>query len=91
MNAYAYRQAIILRGAFAGDNGQEDPDAITLRITQPDGTEITKSKSDLSTSATGVWYYKFLPTQMGDHYYGFEWPGETADESSFRVKPTHVA
>ena len=73
------------------DYAYADPTTIALVITEPDGTETTKTKADMEqwieadgTDNTGHWRYKFRATQLAIHTYEWTWvmPGSPADQGN---------
>jgi hypothetical protein len=50
------------------DGTLTNPTSIALTIRQPDGTEIAKTKTDMTEVSTGVWRYVFAVTQEGRHF-----------------------
>lgn len=66
-----------------------DPTTITLTIREPDGTELVKSKGDMQTTGTGVWYYDHTwPSSPGRHIVRWESTGSaaTAERTEFWVR-----
>lgn len=56
-----------------------DPDTVELRIKEPSGTTITKTLADneVQPLTTGKFYFDYLPTEAGEHYYA--WVGASSD------------
>ena len=66
-----------------------DPTAITLTIREPDGTELAKTKGDMTTTGTGVWYYDHTwPASPGRHIVRWLATGAvaTAERQEFWVR-----
>lgn len=67
-----------------------DPTAVTGKVSQPDGSEVTLAPSMI---VQGRWEATFTPTLDGDHYYRFSGSGAATADSwkKFVVRPERVA
>ena len=92
MNQYDVGDMVRCTGAFANSAGVAvDPAAVFCKVRKPDGTvtlytygadaALVKAAAgsyyvDVSTTAPGVWYYRFYSTGVG----------QAAGETAFRVR-----
>lgn len=67
-----------------------DSTAMTLTVTEPDGTETTKTVGQLTHVSTGVYRYDFPTDQAGMHTFIFDSTEGVlaADDGAFFVRPT---
>jgi len=96
MAIYDIGDTVRLTGTFTNTAGAAtDPTAIVMTLKLPDNTLITKTYAlaELTKSATGVYYYDYLITKAGDHYYRFAGTGAvaTAGEQYFAVRKQETA
>lgn len=89
---YEVGQQLELRGTFYDeDSNLVDPSTISLVITLPDGTTVSKVKADLTAESTGVYTYAYTITMDGAHRYKYSSTGPvSAKEGYFPVKPVQV-
>jgi hypothetical protein len=88
-NFYDIGQVIRLSVTFTVDGVEQDPSALTLEITDPDGTTITKNKGEVTNDDTGDYHFDYGPvTKHGK--YTYQWSGTagviTAATSFFYVR-----
>lgn len=90
-NTYNIGDTVYLPSTFAVSGVATDPTTITLTIKEPDGTstDYTYALSQVTKSATGIYYKNFSPDQVGMHFYCWTGTGTvaTAQEDWFMVKP----
>ena len=62
-----------------------DPTSIALKIREPDGTVISKTQADMTSTTTGVWTYDHPVTKVGRHYAHVDGDGavEAAEQIEF--------
>lgn len=48
-----------------------DPENITLTITEPDGSVVSKVKADLTNPTVGTWQFRHKLTQSGTYVYSW--------------------
>jgi len=90
MADYDIGDQIQLTGTFSKSGTNTDPTTITLQIKTPDGTiaSYTYALSQLTKSATGIYYMDYAPTIAGTYYWRFAGTGAvvTAGEGYFNVR-----
>ncbi|MCH8196451.1 MAG: hypothetical protein IH904_00070 [Proteobacteria bacterium] len=70
--------AVEITGKFTDLAGAAaDPDTITVKVREPDGTLTTKTDADpeVTSSTVGTWVYNFTITQAGRHAVRWEGTG----------------
>lgn len=67
-----------------------DPTTVVLKVQAPSGTitEFTYASGAVTKSATGVFYYDYLPTTFGSYVYRWEGTGNAiaSGQGSFYVE-----
>jgi hypothetical protein len=87
--SYPFGQSVRLStGTITGDSGPTNPATLTLTITLPDASTVTKVLTDFTQDSTGLYHYDYLPTLPGDH----DWrivatTPNTAAEGVFTIAP----
>jgi hypothetical protein len=91
MNTYAYGSTVRISTATAFTVGgvATDPTTVTLKIEEPDGTEVsyTYAAAQITRASAGSYYKDVTVDQAGTHTYRWVGTGAVAavDEDSFYV------
>lgn len=82
-NTYAKGKYVKITGTFTVDSVATDPTTITLKVENPNGTEVsyTYALSEITKSATGVYYKVIQMSISGNWTYKWVSTGAVADES----------
>jgi uncharacterized protein YfaS (alpha-2-macroglobulin family) len=83
-NSYSFGTQIMLTGTFSVSSTNTDPTAVTLEITDPSGNTETKSTTDLTNSAVGVYSYSFTPDEAGLWRYRYAGSGAVIAANIFK-------
>lgn len=91
-NAYEQGETVRITGTFSVSGVNTDPTTVTLKVQNPAGTETsyTYAASEVTKSATGVYYKDVTLSTSGVWYYRWIGTGTvvSADEDYLFVKPS---
>jgi len=82
---YEVGTTVELKAIFQDRNGNNvDPENVTLKIVEPDGTETNLDKTQLNNPSVGEYTYNFTIGQAGKHKYKFT--GSTTNPASSEAR-----
>lgn len=94
MTTYTYNTTIRITGTFAVSDVATDPTTVTLKTKSPSGavSTYTYALSQVTKSATGVYYKDVQLTEAGTWQYRWSGTGAVASEdwSTLEVEPEWV-
>jgi len=94
-NVYALNSVVRITATFAVSGSATDPTAITMKVKNPAGTvaTYTYALSEITKSATGIYYKDVSVTSSGTWYYSMTGTGTcaAAAEGKVFVRPTDLS
>ena len=94
VRSFALGAPVKMGANFTDAGALVDPTEVSLVVTQPDGTKVTKTfgAGEIERVSQGVFKFVFTGTQPGRHYFVWEASGayDAVDDGNFFVRPSET-